>query len=58
MQASDLCLSAKHKIVTKNENHIKTHAQTNNQYYETLTSSSRWSQLKKVIEINVTEYCI
>ena len=39
MQASDLCLSAKHKIVTKKiENHIKTHAHTNNQYHETLVA--------------------
>ena len=38
MQASDLCLSAKHKRVTKIENHIKTHAHTNNQYHETLVA--------------------
>ena len=39
MQASDLCLSAKHKNSDKKfENHIKTHAQTNNQYHEALVA--------------------
>ena len=39
MQASNLCLSAKHKIVTNRfENHIKPQAHTNNQYHETLVA--------------------
>ena len=39
MQASDLCLSAKHKMVTKNLRIIlKTHAHSNNQYHETLVA--------------------